>query len=356
MSPPLSPRARLLAALAAVPLLGAFRLPLWRIDLEAPQYPEGIGMLIRLHTVSGVKEQDLDNINGLNHYIGMKAIVPHAIPELRYMPWIVGALAVGALLVALTRRRSALVAWLVAFVALGVAGLADFWRWGYDYGHDLAPDAIIKIPGMAYQPPVIGSRQLLNFTAHSWPAAGAWCLGLSVALGVAAFAVAVRDAGGALARPASSTFRLAAFLPLAVLLGCSRPGPRPIAYGQEHCGYCRMTVDDRRYAAEAITSTGKVHTFDSIECLAAYVGGGGAARGAWVSDVTRPGTLVSVDSARFWRLGAGGSPMGKGLVATVAGTPPTAGAQGPMDWAAVRALVAREGLRDEPAHGGEHAR
>jgi hypothetical protein len=139
VSPPLSPRARLLAALAAVPLLGAFRLPLWRIDLEAPQYPEGIGMLIRLHTVSGVKEQDLDNINGLNHYIGMKAIVPDAIPELRYMPWIVGALAAGALLVALTRRRGALVAWLVAFVALGVAGLADFWRWGYDYGTTWRP-------------------------------------------------------------------------------------------------------------------------------------------------------------------------------------------------------------------------
>jgi hypothetical protein len=193
MSAPLPPRARLLAALAAVPLLGAYVFPLWRIELEAPQYPEGIGMLIRLHTVTGIKEQDLDNINGLNHYIGMQAIVPDAIPELRYMPWIVAALGVGALLVALVRRRAALVAWLAAFVLLGLAGLADFWKWGYDYGHDLAADAIIKIPGMAYQPPLIGSKQLLNFTAHSWPAAGAWCLGLSVTLGALALLVAVRD-------------------------------------------------------------------------------------------------------------------------------------------------------------------
>ena len=53
-----------------------------------------------------------------------------------------------------------------------MAGLIDFWKWEYDYGHDLdTVNAIIKIPGMSYQPPVIGSRQLLNFTATSWPAA-----------------------------------------------------------------------------------------------------------------------------------------------------------------------------------------
>jgi hypothetical protein len=182
----LPPAARLLAALAAVPLAGAFLVPLWRITLEAPQYPEGLGMLIRLHTVTGVREQDLGNINGLNHYIGMKAIEPDAIPELRWMPWIVGGLAAGALVVALVRRRAALVAWLGAFLALGVAGLVDFWKWGYAYGHELDPAAIIKVPGMAYQPPLLGSKQLLNFTAHSWPDVGAWLLALAFALGIAA--------------------------------------------------------------------------------------------------------------------------------------------------------------------------
>ncbi|HZF69149.1 MAG TPA: hypothetical protein VEZ47_14000 [Gemmatirosa sp.] len=186
MARALPPTARLLAALAAVPLVGALLVPLWRITLEAPQYPEGLGMLIRLHTVTGVREQDLGNINGLNHYIGMRAIEPDAIPELRWMPWIVGGLAAGALVVALVRRRAALVAWLGAFLALGVAGLVDFWKWGYAYGHELDPAAIIKIPGMAYQPPLIGSKQLLNFTAHSWPDVGAWLLALAFALGVAA--------------------------------------------------------------------------------------------------------------------------------------------------------------------------
>ncbi|MGZ8470316.1 MAG: hypothetical protein ACXWZ7_12980, partial [Gemmatirosa sp.] len=95
---------RLLTALAAVLLLGTFVFPLWRIELEAPQYPEGIGMLIRINTVDGIKPNDLQNINGLNHYIGMKAIEPDAIPELRFMPWIVAALSATGLAAALIGR------------------------------------------------------------------------------------------------------------------------------------------------------------------------------------------------------------------------------------------------------------
>lgn len=185
-------RSRLLTAIGAVLLLGVFVFPIWRIDLSAPQYPEGIGMLIRVNTVTGVKPNDLANINGLNHYIGMKEIVPGSIPELRYMPWIVGALALSGMLVALWGRRSALVAWLATFTVVGLAGLVDFWRWGYDYGHHLDPHAIIKVPGMVYQPPLIGARQLLNFTAYSWPAAGGILAGIGFVLGILALVLACR--------------------------------------------------------------------------------------------------------------------------------------------------------------------
>jgi hypothetical protein len=178
--------ARSMTATAALTLLAPFAFPLWRIDLHAPQYPEGIGMLIRIDDVVGLKEQDLHNINSLNHYIGMKEIHAESIPELRWMPWIVVALVVAGLLVAAWGRRRALVAWLVAFLALGLAGLADFWRWSYDYGHNLDPDAIIKVPGMSYQPPIIGTKQLLNFTASSWPALGGIAAGLAFALGALA--------------------------------------------------------------------------------------------------------------------------------------------------------------------------
>jgi copper chaperone NosL len=180
--------------LAAVALLAtAYVLPLWRVELIAPQYPEGLGMLIRINGVDGLKPNDLQSINGLNHYIGMKAIEPDAIPELRWMPWILAGLIAGGLGVAALGRRLPLYLWGVALAVLLVAGLWDYWRWGYDYGHDLDFEhAIIKIPGMTYQPPLLGRKKLLNFTATSWPASGGIAMGLAAGLVVAAAASGMR--------------------------------------------------------------------------------------------------------------------------------------------------------------------
>lgn len=50
--------------------------------------------------------------------------------------------------------------------------MADFWRWEYNYGHNLNPNAAIIVPGMAYQPPLIGYKKLLNFGAYSVPDTG----------------------------------------------------------------------------------------------------------------------------------------------------------------------------------------
>jgi hypothetical protein len=170
----MSTRSRLIAAAASLALILTFLLPLWRITLEAPQYPEGLGLQIRVNTIIGEKPNDLKNINGLNHYIGMAKIEPQSIPELRYMPWILGGLIALGLLTAGTGRRAMLVTWAGLFAVCAVAGLVDFYRWEYDYGHNLDPTAAIRVPGLSYQPPLIGSTKLLNFTAHSWPGAGGW--------------------------------------------------------------------------------------------------------------------------------------------------------------------------------------
>jgi hypothetical protein len=143
--------------------------------------------------VRGATEHDLGNINELNHYIGMKAIDPAQIPELRVMPWLIVGLAVFAAGAVLVGSPKFTVAWLASFAALGVVGLWDFWKWEYMYGHDLdTVHAIIKVPGMSYQPPLIGSKQLLNFTATSWPASGTLLLALAFLLGVSALVVARR--------------------------------------------------------------------------------------------------------------------------------------------------------------------
>ncbi|MHB0950281.1 MAG: hypothetical protein ACYC4J_14650 [Gemmatimonadaceae bacterium] len=194
----LSTSSRIIVALAAALLVAMFFTPIWHIALEAPQYPEGIGMQIRINTIAGDKENDLNNINGLNHYIGMKPIDPDTIPELRYMPWAVAVLVGTGWLVAALGRRKPLYAWTAGFLVVALAGLVDFWWWGYKYGHDLdAEHAIIKIPGMAYSPPVIGSKQILNFTAHSWPSTGGIAAGLAMALALAAAYLTRRRPAGA---------------------------------------------------------------------------------------------------------------------------------------------------------------
>jgi copper chaperone NosL len=179
----MKPATRITLAIAALLLGLAYVAPLWHIGLDAPQYPEGIGMYVWINTITGQKPNDLHSINGLNHYIGMKAIVPDAIPELRLMPRIVAGLLAVGLAAAALGRRFLLFGWTALFAVVAAVGLADFWYWGYDYGHDLDPTAAIKIPGFSYQPPILGSKQLLNFTAHSWPGVGGCAI--AIALGIA---------------------------------------------------------------------------------------------------------------------------------------------------------------------------
>lgn len=150
-------------------------------------------MYIRINTVQGATENDLENINHLNHYIGMKRIDPNTIPELRFMPWIVGVLVVAGLIVAAIGRKRLLYGWLGVFLVAALAGLVDFWRWEYDYGHNIDPAAILQIPGMSYQPPLIGAKQLLNFRAVSLPAIGGICAGVAFLLGVIALVLTVRQ-------------------------------------------------------------------------------------------------------------------------------------------------------------------
>lgn len=189
----MSKLSRVLLVIAPVLLIAALFVPLWHIQLFAPQYPEGLGMNIFARTVRGASENDLQSINSLNHYIGMKTIEPEAIAELRVIPWFIVGLAVVGLVAAAVGRRVLTAAWLGAFALLGVAGLWDFYHWEYAYGHDLDyAHAIIKVPGMTYQPPLIGSKQLLNFTASSWPSTGSIFLGLAFLLGVTSLFMAMR--------------------------------------------------------------------------------------------------------------------------------------------------------------------
>ncbi len=188
----MNPISRGLEALASLLLVGVFFFPLWKISLVAPQYPEGLSMYIWVNDIKGGTEHDLYNINLLNHYIGMKPIEPEKVPELKVMPFVFGFFILYGLLGTLLNRRFFLYSWVILFVLAGIVGLADFYRWEYDYGHNLDPNAPIKIPGMAYQPPLIGTKTLLNMEASSFPDVGAFIAVLSLLLGVVALILELR--------------------------------------------------------------------------------------------------------------------------------------------------------------------
>lgn len=171
----MSTLSRIVLVLAALALTVTYYTPLWKIALVAPQYPEGLGFQIWINQLQGENPGDLNKINNLNHYIGMKTIHPESIPELKIMPWIMRGLVLLGLVAALFGTRRWLLIWLLVFSAVAIAGFVDYYLWGYDYGHNLdTAKAIIKIPGMSYQPPLIGSKKLLNFTAISLPGSGGW--------------------------------------------------------------------------------------------------------------------------------------------------------------------------------------
>ena len=176
----LKPITRIAVGLSALSLISAYFVPLWQILMWAPQYPEGLEMKIWINTLTG----DVKTISALNHYIGMKTIEVSIFPEFSYMIYLVGTIIAIGLLAAIINKRIMLLAYLTTILLAGVGALIDFYLWGYDYGHNLNPEAPIKIEGMSYQPPLIGTKVLLNFTAFSGPDIGGWVfIGVGVLLG-----------------------------------------------------------------------------------------------------------------------------------------------------------------------------
>lgn len=159
-------------AIMALFFIGSLFVPLWQIELEAPQYPEGLVLKMHAHKIAG----DVEIINGLNHYIGMATLHTENFIEFKIVPYIIGLFAAFAIILIFLNNRKGLLGFMVALLSFVVIAGVDFYRWNYAYGHNLDPNAAIKVPGMAYQPPVLGYKKLLNFGAYSIPDIGGWLL------------------------------------------------------------------------------------------------------------------------------------------------------------------------------------
>jgi len=173
---------RLLMGMGLVLLVGVFLFPLWQIELQAAQFPGGLRLNIWINKFSGDEGGGdiIKNINILNHYIGMQKIEPDAIPELKYFPYVIYAMLGLGILSIFVNKTWGYASWLTIMVILSILGIYDFYLWMYDYGHNLDPNAPIKIEGMSYMPPLFGEKDLLNFYVKSYPHWGTILLTLSI--------------------------------------------------------------------------------------------------------------------------------------------------------------------------------
>ncbi|MBL4938864.1 MAG: hypothetical protein JKY16_00985 [Lutibacter sp.] len=190
-------KSKVLMIVGSLLLLGLFVFPLWNITLEAPQYPIPLGMDIHINKFVDTHEFDIKNINLMNHYVGMK-FIPETIPEFKIFPWAIGIMVVLGVLIGFFGNYKWFLGWLVLMSLLGIAGMYDFYLWEYDYGHDLDPKAIMNFKNpdgtpMGFQPPLFGSKDILNFKAHSYPRLGAYLMFLGMGLTVLAFFVGKRE-------------------------------------------------------------------------------------------------------------------------------------------------------------------
>ncbi|MEO5564201.1 MAG: nitrous oxide reductase accessory protein NosL [Chitinophagaceae bacterium] len=265
----LSITSRILVAFASGALIVVFFLPAWRIDLFAPQYPEGLTMNIWINGLTG----DVDVINGLNHYIGMKHISVGMFPEFKFLPYVVGFFMLLGLLVSVTGSRKILLTYLILTVVGGALAMYDFYQWGYDYGHNLDPKAPIQVPGLSYQPPLFGHKRLLNFDAYSFPDVGGW-----IVIAAAGLSFGVWFAEWYRHRKISRKLRplhhaIAASILLLIFSSCST-NPEPFKYGEDVCHTCKMGVIDPKFGCEVITGKGKVYKFDDVICMSHFLKSG----------------------------------------------------------------------------------
>ena len=313
---------RIILLVGALTLLVMLKVPIWYIYLTAPQYPEGLEMKIWHNTITG----DVQVISALNHYIGMRPISVEMFPEFTYLGKVIMAVCgICLVLGAIGKWWSSVTYFLLLAIADSLA-LYDFWRWGYDYGHNLNPEAPIIIPGMAYQPPVIGYKKLLNFEAWSLPDIGGWIL---MALSTVAFGIVVLEwwkqyrkgkgkvpTGASMAKPNAAALALL-LLPLG-FWQCST-GPQPIAYGQDGCSFCKMTILDRHFGAEVVTTKGKVFKFDDINCFVHFLAknevAAGDIAGRYVTDYAHGGVWLEAPKAAFLKSETIKTPMASGVAA-----------------------------------------
>jgi hypothetical protein len=185
-----APRVLLVAALLC--LVPTYVSPLYNMTMFAPQYQDGLRLDIYSYKLQGGRDnQDVKEINVLNHYIGMKDLVTEDFTEFKWLPFVIGILGLLFLRAAVLGKVSHLVDVTVLYVYFGAFALWSFAYKMYQYGHQLDPKAAVRVD--PFMPPLFGYKKLANFEVYAYPQLGSYALGAAVLLLVASLFLAWRQ-------------------------------------------------------------------------------------------------------------------------------------------------------------------
>lgn len=219
LAKPLFFRSRFLLAALVVPLLLAFSQPLWRIQLYAPQYSQALTLDIYAHTIEGGHGgDDIREINILNHNVGMRTLDRQDLTDLDWIPFALGLIAILTLRCAAVGEVRSLVDVVVTtFYAAAFAGARSYFKLR-SYGHNLNPDAPVKVP--PFTPSLFGSAKVGDVATFASPQAGTYLVGVFVlgAIAILVYHLVVGRKREVLAPPAAKELAAA---------GATKPDAQP---------------------------------------------------------------------------------------------------------------------------------
>jgi hypothetical protein len=170
----------ILLGAAAVLLLASMFLPYWQMTLNAPQYPGGLTVEVYVNRMTG----DVSEIDGLNHYIGMRPLGEAA--QLERAVSMVAVVFLVLLVLAAIYVHSPWAA-LLALPAIlwPFIFIADMYYWMRHFGLNLDPTAPLSSSIEPFVPPILGTGMVGQFETTATFQIGLWLAFLAVGLIIA---------------------------------------------------------------------------------------------------------------------------------------------------------------------------
>ncbi len=157
----------LLLLIARVLILTSLFLPYWHMELIAPQYPNNLHLTAYVNHLTG----DVAEIDGLNHYIGMRPLEEAAQIERRIGVYMLIGLVVLLEFAAWVHNKWAALL-VIPAVLFPAVFLLDLHLWMSHFGQNLDPHAPLSSAIEPFVPPILGTGVVGQFKTVASPGVG----------------------------------------------------------------------------------------------------------------------------------------------------------------------------------------